>query len=882
MSLSALALDSDLSANTSSFLRPRVRGKFLFVGERKLYVRGVTYGPFPPREDGTEYPEPTQVVRDFKEMVANGINAIRTYSVPPSWLLDIALQAGLHVMVGLPWEQHVTFLDDPRTASSIEAHLRAYVRNCTGHPAILCYILGNEIPSGIVRWLGRRRVEQFIERLYCAAKSEDTQALFTYVNYPTTEYLELPFLDLCSFNVYLESQSAFESYLARLQNLIGNRPLVMAEIGLDSRRNGEEAQANSLEWQIRSAFAAGCAGAFIFSWTDQWHRGGCEIKDWDFGLTRRDRSPKLALKVVRRAFGEVPFPKDTAWPRISVVVCTYNGSRTLADCFQHLARLDYPNFEVIVVDDGSTDRYVDCATKYGFRLIRTPRAGLSSARNTGLQAAKGDIVAYIDDDAYPDPHWLKYLAGTFLASGFVGLGGPNIPPPGDGWIADCVSNAPGGPVQVLLSDREAEHIPGCNMAFLRSALLEIGGFDEQFRVAGDDVDVCWCLQNRGWKLGFNPAAQVWHHRRNSIRTYCKQQWGYGRAEALLEKKWPEKYNAVGHVSWSGRVYGNGFLTILPRPGRVYQGTWGTAPFQRLYQPVPGMLSSLILIPEWYLIAGLLAMLTALGWRWKPLFLAGPLVLAALGAPLAHAIASGWRARPAVPLRSRWSALRLHSMTALLHLIQPIARLLGRVHWGLTPWRGMSPASLPIPRSYSAAIWSESWAPAEYRLHMIETAVKEQGAVIRRGGDFDDWDLEIRGGLLGSARMQIAVEEHGQGRQLTRLRLWPIYSPFSFALALPLVALSVGAAYAGAWIACGAMALLTLLIAWCSLEECERATAIARRALSLWNDAQPAAKWIGPQPESATPAREPEPRPVPLCDLKAQEIAGSWQERKCGD
>ncbi len=91
------------------------------------------------------------------------------------------------------------------------------------------------------------------------------------------------------------------------------------------------------------------------------------------------------------------------------------------------------------------------------------------------------------------------------------------------------------------------------MAFLRSALEAVGGFDVQFRVAGDDVDICWRLQERGWKLGFSPSAQVWHHRRNSVKAYLKQQMNYGKAEAMLEKKWPEKYNAAGHIPWAGRL-----------------------------------------------------------------------------------------------------------------------------------------------------------------------------------------------------------------------------------------------------------------------------------------------------------------------------------------
>src|SRR5437867_5355449 len=144
----------------------------------------------------------------------------------------------------------------------------------------------------------------YIERLYRAAKAEDPTALVTYVNYPSSEYLQLPFLDLVCFNAYLESQERFAAYLARLQNIAGDRPLIMSEIGLDSLRHGESTQARVLEWQTRTAFASGCAGAFVYAWTDEWYRTGEDVDDWAFGLTHRDRRPKKALAAVCGAFAE--------------------------------------------------------------------------------------------------------------------------------------------------------------------------------------------------------------------------------------------------------------------------------------------------------------------------------------------------------------------------------------------------------------------------------------------------------------------------------------------------------------------------------------------------------------------------------------------------
>src|SRR6266567_751099 len=134
--------------------------------------------------------------------------------------------------------------------------------------------------------------------------------------------------------------------------------------------------------------------------------------------------------------------------------------------------------------------------------------------------------------------------------------------------------------------------------------------------------------------GFSPWAVVWHHYRNSVRAYWKQQKGYGKAEALLERKWPEKYNSAGHIAWVGRIYANGFVHALERRrGRIYQGTWGSAAYARLYYPAPGSLQSLALMPEWYLICLGLAALAGIVYLWRPLLAALPLPALALGLPL---------------------------------------------------------------------------------------------------------------------------------------------------------------------------------------------------------------------------------------------------------
>ena len=122
--------------------------------------------------------------------------------------------------------------------------------------------------------------------------------------------------------------------------------------------------------------------------------------------------------------------------------------------------------------------------------------------------------------------------------------------------------------------------------------MAVGGFDSRFRTAGDDVDLCWRFLERGWKIGFHAGAMVWHHRRRSVAAFWKQQVSYGYAEGVLEMKWPAKYNSFGNIRWQGSLYGRG-IKQAPGPEQIYQGVWGTAPFQRIYSSGTGTTASLL-------------------------------------------------------------------------------------------------------------------------------------------------------------------------------------------------------------------------------------------------------------------------------------------------
>ena len=215
-------------------------------------------------------------------------------------------------------------------------------------------------------------------------------------------------------------------------------------------------------------------------------------------------------------------------------------------------RLDYPDYEVILVDDGSQDDTREIAREFPQVVYyHQENQGLSVARNVGARLATGEIVAYTDSDCVVDEHWLRYLVDAMQDQQVEAIGGPNITPPSDGWVAKCVAVSPGNPSHVMLDDRYAEHVPGCNMAFQRKTLLGLGGFDPQFRQAGDDVDLCWRWLDANLPIGYASGAMVWHHRRATVSAYARQQKGYGRSEAMVHFKHPHRFATLGAAAGKG-------------------------------------------------------------------------------------------------------------------------------------------------------------------------------------------------------------------------------------------------------------------------------------------------------------------------------------------
>ena len=260
-------------------------------------------------------------------------------------------------------------------------------------------------------------------------------------------------------------------------------------------------------------------------------------------------------------------PTGEAGLRISVVVCTHNRADKLASCLEHLAdqSLDSSSYEVVVVDDCSTDATLECANRHGTRAIRTERnVGPAAARNQGVTASTAAIVAFTDDDCVPDRDWLLALLDAFREPEVLAVGGKIVPLRTDRLLLRYYeANSPlahnanvaassGGVLKRFgaylrtsfrlnsLPDSQESllTIASANMATRRSAFDLVGGFDERFRVGGEDDDLCLRLQRLrpGAALRYRPQAIVAHDYDSSFVEALRRSRAYGRAAAIAYLK----------------------------------------------------------------------------------------------------------------------------------------------------------------------------------------------------------------------------------------------------------------------------------------------------------------------------------------------------------
>ncbi len=209
--------------------------------------------------------------------------------------------------------------------------------------------------------------------------------------------------------------------------------------------------------------------------------------------------------------------------RVSIVIATLGRAQVLDVTLDSLRFQRFSDFEVIVVNGPSSDDTDEVIRKYGGRIkaVDCPIANLSMARNMGIAQAAGDIIAFLDDDGVPEPDWLTYLVAPYADPKVGGVGGFIRDHRGINFQAMVTVCDTAGGNRAFSTVSEAEEwlkrhpddfisLTGCNSSFRRSALVEIGGFDEEYEYFLDETDVCLRLTKGGYLLSVSSLAQVHH------------------------------------------------------------------------------------------------------------------------------------------------------------------------------------------------------------------------------------------------------------------------------------------------------------------------------------------------------------------------------------
>ena len=262
---------------------------------------------------------------------------------------------------------------------------------------------------------------------------------------------------------------------------------------------------------------------------------------------------------------EVPRPLEKL-PMVSVVIACPNGSWMLDECLSAIAKQTYENFEVIVLPDGCELQSDDPRV----RFIPTGKVRPAEKRNIGIKAAKGALVAFIDDDAYPDAHWLEYAVKYFSEPSIGAVGGPGITPASDGYMARI-----GGRVycNLLVSGnyryrykaggvrRDVDDYPSCNLFVRKSLLDRIGGYRTDFW-PGEDTLLCKDIVDSGFRIVYDPWVVVHHHRRALFAAHLRQLGRYAFHRGYFVKRYPSNSAHLSYFIPSAFVAGLPFVWWL--------------------------------------------------------------------------------------------------------------------------------------------------------------------------------------------------------------------------------------------------------------------------------------------------------------------------------
>lgn len=249
----------------------------------------------------------------------------------------------------------------------------------------------------------------------------------------------------------------------------------------------------------------------------------------------------------------------------SIIIPAYNAEHTLAECLTACLAQDYPDFDVLVIDDGSTDSTESVAGNFDtVRYHRQPNAGPAAARNTGARITGGDLLVYTDADCIPRTDWLRHLVNA-MEEGAVAAGGTYDIANPHSRLARVVQSEIA--VRHRQFNRNVDFLGSFNVAYRRDAFDAAGGFDESYRQAsGEDNDLAYRLNDRGGCLVFTPEAIVAHYHPERLLPYLRTQARHGYWRVKLYRNHPNRTAGDQYAGWPDLLappFGLMLLFLLP-------------------------------------------------------------------------------------------------------------------------------------------------------------------------------------------------------------------------------------------------------------------------------------------------------------------------------
>ena len=274
-------------------------------------------------------------------------------------------------------------------------------------------------------------------------------------------------------------------------------------------------------------------------------------------------------------------------PSVTVIVPVRNGEQTIQPLLESLQKLDYDQakVEVIVVDGNSKDKTREIVKKYPVKLVIENKKGINLARNMGIKNSNGEIIAFTDSDCIVPPNWITKIVENFKDPKVSCVGGSAIALDND-FISQYADNSIVRLMPVFKKREELKqvkpffgHPAGCNMAFRRTAVEEVGFFDEQIQYGFDEVEFADRICRAGYKMVLDPEVSVWHKHRSTFKEFLKQNFQYGKGSGLVFKKKILKDSVskwtflaiIGFIIWVAIVGTFTFLT-LTSSSRIFSWT----------------------------------------------------------------------------------------------------------------------------------------------------------------------------------------------------------------------------------------------------------------------------------------------------------------------